>query len=230
LHEPSSESAYWDRVAGEKRFSHPVCLDWLARHLGPTGKQATLLDYGCGYGRTVAELARAGYENILGVDFSAGMLAHCRFELPGSQLVRNDGRTLPLKNSCVDAVLLFAILTCIPDGDEQRRLLSDVVRVLRPGGLLYLSDLLINDDQRNRERYERYAKAYKCYGVFELPEGVVVRHHRREWIDELTSAFARLEYEPFVVTTMNGNQSSAFQFLGRKTQPDIESLMNTAIP
>jgi len=29
----------------------------------------------------------------------------------------------------------------------------EVMRVLRPGGLLYLSDLLINDDPRNQERY-----------------------------------------------------------------------------
>lgn len=214
----SSEIGYWDRVASEKRFSHPVRMEWLARHLGANGKQAVILDYGCGYGRTLGELARAGYRNNIGVDFSIGMLARCRLELPGSLLVRNDGLSLPLKDGSVGAILLFAVLTCIPDGDEQRNLLSEVARVLRPGGLLYLSDLLINHDQRNRERYERYADAYKCYGVFELPEGVVVRHHRREWIDELTSAFAQLEYGPFVVTTMNGNESSAFQFLGRKIQ------------
>lgn len=217
VHELSSQIGYWDRVASEKRFSHPVRLDWLAHHLGPTGKRAAILDYGCGYGRTLAELWRAGYENILGIDFSTGMLARCRLELPGSLLVRNDGRTLPLKNNSVDAVLLFAVLTCIPDSDEQRRQLSEVARVLRPGGLLYLSDLLINSDQRNRERYERYADAYECYGVFELPEGVVVRHHRREWIEELTNSLERLEYEPFEVTTMNGNMSSAFQYLGRKS-------------
>ncbi len=50
---------------------------------------------------------------------------------------------------------------------------------------------------------------------FELPEGVVVRHHRKEWIEELTGSFAQLEFEPFEVTTMNGNKSAAFQYLGR---------------
>jgi len=90
------------------------------------------------------------------------------------------------------------------------------MRVLRPGGLLYLSDLLVNDDRRNRERYDRYSVTYGCYGVFELPEGVVVRHHRKEWIEELTSSLEQLEYERFEVRTMNGNSSSAFQYLGRK--------------
>jgi hypothetical protein len=95
--------------------------------------------------------------------------------------------------------------------------LMEVRRVLRPGGLIYISDLLLNEDERNRARYEKNAGKFGCYGVFELPEGVVVRHHSREWIEELTRSFESLEFEPFEVTTMNGNQSAAFQYLGRKT-------------
>ena len=211
----ASQATYWDSVAHEKRFSHPLRRDWLVQYL--KNPQARILDYGCGYGRTLAELAVAGYENLVGVDFSKAMLARSRVQVRGPSLIRNDGHGLPFKDNCFDAVLLFAVLTCIPDGNEQRFLLAEAARVLRPGGLLYVSDVLVNNDQRNRERYEQYAESYGCYGVFELPEGVVVRHHQREWIDKLTSPFQQLEYEPFTVTTMNGNQSAAFQYLGRKS-------------
>jgi len=221
----SAQVNYWDRVAHEKRFSHPLRVEWLERYL--KNPRAAILDYGCGYGRTLAELSVAGYENPFGVDFSEAMLARARVAIlrtnelqtnslsPG--LARNDGHSLPFKNDSFDAVLLFAVLTCIPDNNEQRYLLAEVERVLRPGGLLYVSDVLINNDQRNRERYDRDAERFGCYGVFELPEGVVVRHHEREWIDELTSPFQQLEFEPFTVTTMNGNASAAFQYLGRKS-------------
>jgi SAM-dependent methyltransferase len=209
----TSQSNYWDRVAHEKRFSHPLRQNWLSPYLNT---RARILDYGCGYGRTLAQLSDAGYEEIFGMDFSEVMLARCRNEVPGSKLIRNDGRGLPVKAGSFDAVLLFAVLTCIPDGNEQRSLLSAVEQTLRPGGLIYLSDLLVNDDPRNRERYQQFAEVYKCYGVFELPEGVAVRHHQKEWIEELTSSFQQLEYEPFTVTTMNGNTSAAFQYLGRK--------------
>ena len=211
---PSSQTDYWNRVANEKRFSHPLRANWLLRYL--KNPRAKLLDYGCGYGRTLAELAEAGYQNLAGVDFSEVMLARAQPAVPFAQLVRNDGHGIPFKNECFDAVLLFAVLTCIPDSDEQRSLLAEVKRVLRPGGLLYVSDLLVNNDRRNRERYERDARKFKCYGVFELPEGVVVRHHQKEWIDEVTSPFEQLEFERFTVTTMNGNASAAFQYLGRK--------------
>jgi ubiquinone/menaquinone biosynthesis C-methylase UbiE len=205
---------YWDRVANQKHFSHPLRQDWLARY---SDQRASILDYGCGYGRSLAELSAAGYKNAVGIDFSEQMLARARLEVSDPRLIRNDGRRLPFKDNCFDVVLLFAVLTCIPDGKEQRIILAEAQRVLRTGGLLYMSDLLVNNDQRNRERYEQYAEVYGCYGVFELPEGVVVRHHQKEWIEEITSSFQQLEYEPFTVITMNGNASAAFQYLGHKS-------------
>ena len=208
---------YWDGVAQQKRFSHPLRLDWLQCHLD---SRARILDYGCGYGRIVGEMADAGYQNAIGVDFSAAMLARCRQEFSQVNLVRNDGRTLPFLDDSLDAVLLFATLTCIPQNEAQRALMAEVERVLHPRGLLYISDLLLNEDARNCQRYERYREAYGTFGVFELPEGVVVRHHSREWIEELTGSFAQLEYEPFSVLTMNGNRSAAFQYLGRREVPD----------
>jgi SAM-dependent methyltransferase len=206
-------------VAQEKRFSHPLCAEWLSRYLEP---QALILDYGCGYGRTLEDLRSAGYPNSVGVDSSEGMLARCRSLFPHQNLIQNDGHSLPFKDNSFGAVLLFAALTCIPLDIDQRVLIAEIKRVLRAGGLLYISDLLLNDDARNRDRYEHHVEAYGTYGIFELPEGVVVRHHRREWIAELTASFEQLEYEPFKVVTMNGNSSSAFQYLGRIDQISTE--------
>src|ERR1035437_873440 len=179
---------YWDSVAGEKRFSHPLRLARLTRHIS---SRARILDFGCGYGRTLAELVCAGYENVVGVDFSFRMLKCCRSQLRDVRLVQNYGQTIPLQNHSVDLVLLFAVLTCIPRNEDQRDLLREIRRVLSPGGLLYISDLLLNHDRRNLERYDRYADEYGTYGIFELPDGVVVRHHRKEWIEDLTRSEER---------------------------------------
>lgn len=215
--EAQTQVAYWNRVANTKRFSHPLRLDWLQRELEQASPQPWIVDYGCGYGRTLIELTNAGYENIVGIDFSAGMLARCHVLQPELPLLQTDGQTLPLRDDSVAAVLLFAFFTCIPDSEVQEQQIMEVWRVLRPGGLIYISDLLLNEDERNRARYDKNEGKFGCYGVFELPEGVVVRHHSREWIEELTRSFESLEFEPFDVTTMNGNQSAAFQYLGRKT-------------
>ena len=209
----SSRIQYWNRVAPQKTFSHPLRADWLINRLP---RSARILDVGCGYGRTLLQLFEAGYTNCLGLDFSAGMLDRCRNEVPGAAVVQNDGQGIPLHRESVDAVLLFAVLTCVPGDAEQLALMNEVWRVLRPNGLLYISDLLLNRDERNRERYERCQARFGHYGVFELAEGVVVRHHSEEWIAGITRSYEQLEYEPFTVTTMNGNSSSALQYLGRK--------------
>lgn len=108
---------YWDRVAPAKRFSHPPRLEWLLQRLGPPTR---ILDHGCGYGRLLDQLARAGYRNAVGMDFAEKMLMACRSRFPNLMLVRNDGRTLPFCDRAFDAVLLFAVLTCIPTDDDQR--------------------------------------------------------------------------------------------------------------
>src|SRR4051812_43625937 len=105
----SLQSDYWDRVASEKRFSHPLRPEWLLQHLR---SQARILDHGCGYGRLLGQLSKAGYGNAVGTDFSEKMLFQCRSKFPHLTLVRNDGQTLPFCDRAFDAVLLFAVLTC----------------------------------------------------------------------------------------------------------------------
>ena len=208
-----SQRNYWDRAATEKRFQHPLRLAWLEFHLA--GR--LILDCGCGYGRLLAELVQCGYGNPVGADFSGGMLRQCKILHPGMDLrvVQADGKTLPFTDHTFDAVLLFTLLTSMPMESEQRSLVAEVQRILRPSGLVYISDLLLNTDSRNVNRYNQFADQFGTYGIFRLPEGVVVRHHSEDWIRSLTETFESLEYERFTVTTMNGNTSAAFQYLGR---------------
>ncbi|MGC4951251.1 methyltransferase domain-containing protein [Streptomyces sp. DT224] len=86
-------------------------------------------------------------------------------------------------------VVLFAVLTCIPGNDAQRRLVGELSRVLKPGGMLYLSDLLLQDDERNRDRYARFAEPYRTYGDFETGDGAVCRNHPSDWFTSLLADF-----------------------------------------
>ena len=66
------QRAYWDSVATEKTFSHPLRKEFL--DATALQKDAALLDIGCGYGRTLEALWERGYSQLTGLDFSARML------------------------------------------------------------------------------------------------------------------------------------------------------------
>ncbi len=66
------------------------------------------------------------------------------------------------------------------------------------------------------KRYYGFQNKYGIYGVFELPEGVVLRHHDRTWMEFLTSGFEEVRFDEFDAVTMNSNCARAFQWLGCK--------------
>src|SRR4051812_39808861 len=119
MRDVTSQADYWNRVADEKRFSHPLRSLRLSEYAEPG---APILDYGCGYGRTLEELSAAGYRKTVGADSSRRMLARARQLLPHQSIVLTDGHTLPFKERAFGAALLFATLTCIPSDADQRAL------------------------------------------------------------------------------------------------------------
>jgi SAM-dependent methyltransferase len=208
-----SQIAYWDVAAGTKQFTHPLHMAWL----DGISTSTTILDYGCGYGRTMESLQQQGFNNVFGVDTSPGMIAHARRQHPLMAFtVLEKPPALDCADASTDMVLLFAVLTCIPGDQSQRRLIGELSRVLKPGGLLYLSDLLLQDDQRNLDRYAKYAERYGTYGVFETEDGAVCRHHAGAWFTSLLSAFDSIDNRRITVSTMHGHQSKGIQILARK--------------
>lgn len=87
--------------------------------------------------------------------------------------------------------------------------------ILRPNGTLYINDFLINNDDRNVSRYNLHKDRFQTYGVFESNDGVILRHHAIEWINELTVSFEKILLETVTFTTMNDNKSNGLYFFGR---------------
>ena len=205
---------YWDSAGVTKTFSHPVNFSWLDDLLD---SQSRILDYGCGYGRVMDLLYEHGYRNMEGVDFSAQMISRGRQSFPylSFQVIHSPSLSYP--DGSFDAVLLFAVLTCIPHDEVQEVLMAELVRVLKPGGILYISDLGLQGDERNQERYCLFQQKYGVYGVFETEDGAVCRHHNKEWLRSLVSSYELLATEEIEVATMNGHRSQATQLLVRKS-------------
>lgn len=205
---------YWNEAGAAKTFGHPLDLPWL----DALGRDSAIVDYGCGYGRLVGELAAAGFRDVAGFDISAALIERARREHPEAGFsVLTDPPRLDRGDSSVDAVLMFAVLTCVPDSDTQRGIVAEVRRVLKPGGLFYLSDYCLQPDERNLARYRAQESRFGVHGVFETSDGAVCRHHDRAWFPALLAGFEVLRERDVAVTTMNGNPAVATQFLAQLT-------------
>jgi ubiquinone/menaquinone biosynthesis C-methylase UbiE len=207
------QKEYWDSVAEEKVFTIPLRFEEFRRY---TGENSKILDLGCGYGRILSRLRDGGYKNLYGADFSENMIARAKKALAGAELKTAPGDTIPFPDETFHALILMALLTCFPEDRPLFDLIREVRRVLKPGGILYVGDFLINDDERNLRRYREAAGKTGVYGAFELAEGAVVRHFSEDFIEKLLEGFEKRFYVEEKYTTMNGNHSRGFTYIGLK--------------
>jgi SAM-dependent methyltransferase len=202
---------YWDQKAAQLSFTHPLNLDWLAE----LPKPSRLLDFGCGYGRTLAELRDAGWRNGVGVDFSPGMIERGRREHPDLELRTIAATRVAEPDGAFDGAFLFAVLTTIPADADQSAVLAELRRLLTPLGWLYLSDYLLQDDERSLARYKAGVTRHGVYGVWDREDGGVFRHQTREGLDRLLAAFDVIDERLVETTTFSGAPATAIQVFAR---------------
>ncbi len=203
----------WNKAAYNKEFTTPLNKELCVRNIN---KEAEILDIGCGYGRTINELQNLGYTHVQGIDFSKKMIERAKQLYPKINVSVQKEKTIDFADNSLDAVLIFAVLTCITKDEEQDFLLQEAKRILRPGGIIYINDFLINQDERNCQRYETFYKKYNTYGIFELTDGLCLRHHSIERVKKCTLPFNCIHFETTSFPTMNGNYSNAYIFIGKK--------------
>jgi SAM-dependent methyltransferase len=117
------------------------------RELGPG---ETVLDLGSGAGLDCLFAARkvGPTGRVIGVDMTKPMVdkAHHNVGVVGLENVEvHHGylEQLPLEDDSVDVVISNGVFNLCPDKPE---VLSEVLRVLRPGGHLQMADILLHDD------------------------------------------------------------------------------------
>jgi SAM-dependent methyltransferase len=130
-------------------WSHPAAQLLLGPALRPGGADltarlidcarlppgSTVLDVGCGPGTTLELLAAAGHRSI-GIDFSPTLAVDATAR--EAVALVGDAERLPLRAASADAALIECVLSALPD---KERAIGEVARVVRPGGLLLLSDM-----------------------------------------------------------------------------------------
>ena len=125
---------------GMKKLNPCSSLRVLGNLLAACPGLKTLLDAGCGRGERLAAAAAVFPEaRCFGIDLDADNAAAAREKCPGAEIVTGDVCALPWADGAFDAALCECTLSLLP---APEKCLSELHRVLRPGGVLLLSDLV----------------------------------------------------------------------------------------
>lgn len=130
-------SASYDRPAFQAATYRPI-HDAMLRRIGGDSP-SRVLDLGCGTGQLTRRLTDEYPDaDVIGLDYSSGMLANAHDRAPHAHLIHGDAGQLPLADSSIDVVCCSESFHWYPD---QRRAAEDVARVLRPGGRFLLASI-----------------------------------------------------------------------------------------
>lgn len=139
-----------------------------ATHLHPGG---TLLDVGCGAGNfTLRVLQEVHPLQCHLVDLSRPMLerAQQRITAAGAAMVtphQTDLRALDLPEASVDGILAGAVLHHLRDEADWTATFGRLYRWLKPGGRLYVADLVVFDDPAIQNlMWHRYGRHLETLG------------------------------------------------------------------
>ena len=149
---------HWDRppAAGAERAEFgraQARLDEILLEMADLRPEQSVLDVGCGLGATLETLnRRLGGMTLTGLNIDARQLELCRGIEPanGNRLTWHEGDAcdLPFADArfervlCIEAMFHFA---------SRRAFFAEAARVLRPGGVLVASDIVVSPAARELE-------------------------------------------------------------------------------
>lgn len=136
-------------------------------------KQDSILDIGCGEGKTMEYLMdRYGFE-VAGCDLSIEMIKRAAERNPNLKIIKCDGNSLSFPPSSFDGAIMECSFSLFPD---HPRFLLGLYKILRPGAKLAISDLYM--------AYPRPAATSQNQSGTALKEGVLTKDYLTECLEQ----------------------------------------------
>ncbi len=161
----------------------------------------TVVEIGSGAGRITKHLTQT-FDWVVGLDVSPDMIALAKDAAPGAEFHVVDGTDIPLTDGTADAVFTCHVLQHLENLDVVTDYLTEMHRVLRPGGTVMVHFLLTGEPRPLPRRVWAEAKlrAVRARGLNRGAYSRVRRYRPDEVRGAMTRAgFGEVELREFAV-------------------------------
>ena len=150
------------------------------------------LDVGCGQGAYVARMRELGLD-VSGIDMSSGQVRLAARNVGGEGLVQvGSVLDIPAADASFDFVYVINVLHHLNSIEDQRRAFREMLRVLRPGGLVFVHEI------NTRNVLFRFYMGYVFPSINCIDEGIerwLLAHELNRYSD---APVVRVEYFTFL--------------------------------
>ncbi|HBN09984.1 MAG TPA: hypothetical protein DD435_15530 [Cyanobacteria bacterium UBA8530] len=169
--------------------------------------ECRVLDVGCGFGQELRNLLRFGAlpENLCGIDLISERVEEAKKLSPNLDLREGDASNLPWPDDFFHVITQSTVFSSILDRGVQEAVAREMLRVLKPGGIVLWYDMRITDprnpnlvpmgNRRVRELFEGCGIDLKSHTLNPWLARPLARRFR--WACELLEAFPFLRSHLF---------------------------------
>ncbi|SDW91287.1 Methyltransferase domain-containing protein [Lutibacter oricola] len=125
-------------------------------------KAGKILDAGCGSGRNLKWFYNAGHQ-VYGIDISLDDVNYCKKIYDKEKFKQANVDAIPFTENSFDHVICNAVLHFAEDLSQYLKMLKELLRILKPGGSLFIRMASNFGMENNVEHIEN--------GIYKLPDG-----------------------------------------------------------
>ncbi|CAM9560947.1 unnamed protein product [Ectocarpus fasciculatus] len=143
--------AVYDTIA--PHWSHTRYKPWprVEKFLSELEPCSFVADAGCGNGKYLGCDAAGGF--LVGSDTSVNLLHVCKERLPKAEVLASDCMRLPYRSGAFDAAISIAVLHHFSSEVRRLRALTELCRLVRPGGRMLVYAWAIEQEQDSRRSF-----------------------------------------------------------------------------